>query len=299
MVFGHGIFILCHSYICSHEPVQTICELPDRRIPYSVSAVTEKCDTPLNHLSINDSSRPLDKIPSFGVCVETPIYRYELVRVLENIELHRLLGATKIVIYNQTRKKDIHVQLKWYIKKGIVEVIDWNLAGVVSMWYHGQQASMNDCIYRLMSMVQYVSITDLDEFIIPRTTTTWKEMLKQLPKTKDDKRIVGYSAYDMRFPHYTQVKQNETVPLSLRYFEHWEVSNSFIKYMCEPKYIIYIGVHTVFEPMKNCTTIRINKDIAVLHHYRIMRVHHKTMTDKIMLRYKDELQSRVDERFKS
>lgn len=48
-------------------------------------------------------------------------------RIVEFIELYKLLGATKFYIYNDTISSDVDKVLRYYQKLGYLEVLDWKI----------------------------------------------------------------------------------------------------------------------------------------------------------------------------
>lgn len=65
----------------------------------------------------------------------------------------------------------------------IVEWVPWILPDELSslIYYHGQTIAINECIYRLLYLVDFIVGTDLDEFIVPTSTDDWSQMLEKLP----------------------------------------------------------------------------------------------------------------------
>lgn len=86
----------------------------------------------------------------------------------------------KVVIYNTSCGAELDRLLRVYSEEGFVEVVPWpinkhlvpshgwkfSLSGG-DLHYFGQQATLNECIYRSMERSRYVLLNDIDEIIMP------------------------------------------------------------------------------------------------------------------------------------
>lgn len=100
---------------------------------------------------------------------------------MEFIELHRILGASHITLYNDTIGTEANCALRYYINRGLVTVLPWHHLDMVSqreIRTEGLFAALNDCLYRSMYKYQYVALLDLDEYIIPKYNNTLLELIK-------------------------------------------------------------------------------------------------------------------------
>ncbi|XP_045194656.2 uncharacterized protein LOC123550291 isoform X2 [Mercenaria mercenaria] len=167
------------------------CGLGTSRMPSYISVVTKSCETPLNILRVKNVSKPEGYKNRFAVCL-SPLYfnysrAYELV---EWIELNRILGAEKFVIYNISTSINVNQVLAYYSKRGLVQVMQWRLPMRVATYprskepteihYFGQTAALNDCLFRSKGDSEYLVNVDLVEFIIPHGNNqfNWTDAIK-------------------------------------------------------------------------------------------------------------------------
>ncbi|NXP49749.1 GALT1 galactosyltransferase, partial [Heliornis fulica] len=167
----------------------------------------ENCDP--THVSVHPSPHGnIDQMPrfeiknrkaetflvDFTVCISTMFGNYnKVLQFIQNVEMYKILGAQKVVIYKNTCSHLMEKVLKFYIEEGTVEVIPWPIDShlkVSSKWhysmdakdigYYGQITALNDCVYRNMQRSKFVVLNDADEIILPRKHPDWKTMMRSL-----------------------------------------------------------------------------------------------------------------------
>ena len=109
------------------------------------------------------------------------IFQDEAPYLKEWIEYHRLLGVQHFWLYNNSSQDNYLKILKPYIKKDIVELIDWP-SPVDKSWIPYQKEAYNDCILRSKEKTCWLAVIDIDEFIV---TTNKKPILENLIPYKD------------------------------------------------------------------------------------------------------------------
>ena len=139
-------------------------------------------DIPLPLVYVKPNSSAVNR--TFSICVP-PIHTYSNFKeLIEWIELTMLLGVEHFTFYKVSMSKRMEQVLSYYSKRGLVEVLPWQMPKDLSkdMHYHGQLAAINDCLYRNRNSTKYLAFNDLDEYIIPRgkDTTTWADMMPNL-----------------------------------------------------------------------------------------------------------------------
>ena len=103
--------------------------------------------------------------------------------LLDWVKLNIALGTEFMTIYLQAGAEKIYQVLLPYVKKGIVEVLDWKLEPplIESVSYHdGQTGVIAECIWRNINNVKYLGMNDADEFFIPQKHHSLLEMMEAL-----------------------------------------------------------------------------------------------------------------------
>ena len=204
----------------------------------------------------------------FGICVPPLFGDLKTESLVEFIELSRLLGAQHFIFYdfhitnNQSREL-----LNYYENEGVVTLIPWQLPSSIKdtqMWYHGQLLAHNDCMYRAMSIVDVVSVQDVDEFIVPHDGNfTWHKSLMPLLAES----VVGLSFQSAFYePHLHLDSRLITIGSLTRTKKFSRVRT---KVMVKPSKIFEIGIHHVSKPIQESYKIAsVDPGHAYLHHYR-------------------------------
>ncbi|XP_062855593.1 beta-1,4-galactosyltransferase galt-1-like isoform X2 [Trichomycterus rosablanca] len=118
---------------------------------------------------------------NFTVCVSSLFGRYNnVLQFAQTMEMYKLLGVQRVVIYNTSCGPDLEKLLQYYKKEGILEIVPWPIDQFLtpsSGWnfqmhggdlhYYGQLVTLNECIYRNMYRSKYVLLNDIDEIIMP------------------------------------------------------------------------------------------------------------------------------------
>ncbi|XP_071053609.1 uncharacterized protein [Onthophagus taurus] len=178
-----------------YQPFLINCAIPEmfkNEVIYSVSLIgSDICETPSNNLYVN-YDYGLEKKTKIGVCFNgfNLVDEYSI-KLLEWIELIKLLGGSNIYIYNLETHQNISRLLNYYEKKGFVEVIESSLPGkypnhkylqniylekypgvkeLVEMIYY------NDCFYKNIYNHDYILFLDINELIIPNNSD-WISLL--------------------------------------------------------------------------------------------------------------------------
>ncbi|XP_074517623.1 uncharacterized protein LOC141783922 isoform X2 [Sebastes fasciatus] len=117
----------------------------------------------------------------FTVCVSNLFGDYNnVLQFAQTLEMYRLLGVNRVVIYNTSCGPDLDRLLQSYSQEGFVEMVPWPIDQHLNpsrgwlfskyggdVHYFGQLATLNECIYRSMDRSRYVLLNDIDEIIMP------------------------------------------------------------------------------------------------------------------------------------
>ncbi|XP_034193188.2 uncharacterized protein LOC117610200 isoform X1 [Osmia lignaria lignaria] len=297
-----------------------ICPLPKEsptadRVPETVSVVARLKAAPTNRILVQNrpETRTKDK-ESLAICVKPLHYDYNRVlQLVEFIELHRLLGASHVTLYNDTVGTEAGCALKYYETKGLVTVLPWHRLDMISqreIRTEGLFAALNDCLYRSMYKYEYVALVDLDEFIIPRHNDTIIDLIKWMSNHINTKSTGAYSFQNAFF--YLQWTDDPFVSVSRTPVEAGLITlrktrrrtklhphKQRSKYVCKPQNVVEAGNHFVWEFIPGHGTLNVPSDAAILHHYRVCEfggddcIKTQSVVDRTAYKYKDRLADNV------
>ncbi|XP_077137604.1 glycosyltransferase family 92 protein F13G3.3-like [Ranitomeya variabilis] len=251
---------------------------------------------------------------NFTVCISTMFGNQEnVLQYVQAIEMYRLLGAQKVVIYKNGCSKAICQVLDYYVSIGVLEIIPWpidkylttsnvwhqNMNREIQIGYYGQLSALNDCMYRNMYKSRYVILNDMDEVILPRRHKTWDEMMKDVENEYPNTAVYLIKHYhyptNITDPHF-QTAFPKNIPgtniLQLIHYEQ-EKPNDFNnkKMIVNPREVVQVSVHSALWAYKR--TVFLPDHIVSLHHGRPSLLQSFTQTslikDTIIWKYNSSL----------
>lgn len=175
--------------------------------------------------------------------------------------------------------------LQEYANEESVEVIENFGKGYPNnAGHYGQTLSINECVYRNMHRVKYLVYTDLDEFIVPKISLRWGDMMERIESSQ-------YGTYIFRNAFFvnddiisalktiereTYLTCNETHHVKFpRFLTHITRSNKIYdqhrrsKYIVKPLCVSIVGVHRIFKHSEDhIKTYVVSPRDALLHHVR-------------------------------
>ncbi|XP_076646085.1 uncharacterized protein LOC143355276 [Halictus rubicundus] len=297
-----------------------ICPLPKEspatdRVPETVSVVARLKAAPTNRILVQNrpETRTEDK-ELLAVCVKPLHYDYNRVlQLVEFIELHGLLGASHVTLYNDTVGAEAGCALKYYEAKGLVTVLPWHHLDMISQLEirtEGLFAALNDCLYRSMYKYEYVALVDLDEFIIPRHNDTIIDLIRWMGSRMNTKSTGAYSFQNAFF--YLQWADDPFIVTSRTPIEAGLITlrktrrraklhphKQRSKYICKPQNVVEAGNHFVWEFIPGHGTLNVPSGSAILHHYRVCEfggddcIKTQSLVDRTAYKYKDRLSENV------
>ena len=157
--------------------------------PFSLNGpkITNKLPV-LNSRNGGTGTFPINKT-DIGLCVK-PIHSYynNTLEMLEFVELNKLLGVSKFIIYNESISDEVGCLLNYYKEEeNSVTIVPYHLPYKSEIQYipnRGVLSALNDCIYRNMNDFHYLMQIDLDEFIIPHLQERIPDMLEYINYSK-------------------------------------------------------------------------------------------------------------------
>ncbi|XP_040298412.1 beta-1,4-galactosyltransferase galt-1-like isoform X1 [Bufo bufo] len=227
---------------------------------------------------------------NFIICISAMFgaYSNEL-QFIQSMEMYRMLGAQKVIIYHT--ESSLHMQkiLSYYIDLNFVELIPWPITSFINVskgWhypdhpgdlhYFGQTAALNDCIYRNMYRSKYIALNDIDELIIPIVHKDWPEMLDYLLSIDPTFNVFIFENH--LFPTTSQDKTNQKTPedwisvpgVNILHHIYREPNRpdeiNPTKMIVNPRSIVQVSVHVPLE--YTGSEYKVPSDIAKLCHYR-------------------------------
>lgn len=101
----------------------------------------------------------------------------------EWIDFHRSVGVKHFFLYNNNSTDNFRKVLQPYIKKGLVELIEWPSQQLGNDFSHHsfevQTGAYNNAIERSRGKVKWLALIDLDEFIVPVKERTIVKVLEK------------------------------------------------------------------------------------------------------------------------
>ncbi|XP_041428253.1 beta-1,4-galactosyltransferase galt-1 isoform X2 [Xenopus laevis] len=268
-----------------------ICNVKGNRVPRYVSINADKAPpTVLKVQNIQQETLPPKFEYNFLVCISALFGSYgNILQFVQSMEMYRMLGAEKVVLYHTDSSSTMKKVLRYYIEKNVLEVIPWPITSFLNVstgWhypehpgelhYYGQTAALNDCIYRHMYRSKFILLNDIDELIVPALHQDWPEMMDFLQRSNVTADIFLFENHV--FPTTLQDKRNSRTPTEwssvpgLNIVHHVsrepnqpdEINPT--KMIVNPRSVVSTSVHVALEFTGDQYQVPI--DVARLCHYR-------------------------------
>lgn len=190
----------------AYVTTDVICQIPQGCSPTHVTilteAVTQVSTKPSNHTWLplrnrNEHLSDEEKLKfNFTVCISTLFGEYDnVLQFVQTLEMYRLLGVDRVVIYNTSCSQNFDRLLQIYSQEGFLEVVPWPIDKYLKpspgwlfsqsggdIHYFGQMTTLNECIYRNMERSRYVLLNDMDEIIMPYQHNNLMSLMDTLQK---------------------------------------------------------------------------------------------------------------------
>ena len=158
----------------------------EEAIPKHVSIVCSSSIEPQFHLPVEVAERPA-VVQDFGICVCASYSHRDPFQLVEWMEMQKILGVSKVTMYNHSISENTSRIFKHYVDEGFVEYRQtypfWEETGTGFARVKPHKApTINDCMYRNMYRFKKILVIDFDEFIIPRQHHNLSEMLTAIDK---------------------------------------------------------------------------------------------------------------------
>ncbi|XP_018428609.1 PREDICTED: glycosyltransferase family 92 protein F13G3.3-like [Nanorana parkeri] len=156
-------------------------------------------------------NRPPQPISNnFTLCLSTLYGNYNnVLQVVQHIEMYKILGASRVTMYNTSCSQDVDKVLRHYMDEGTLEVVSWPIdrhlktsrhwnyiPGLTTkIGYFGQLTTLNDCLYRNMYKSKFVLFNDIDEIILPVIDWDWSSLMESLQKQFPDTSVFRFETH--------------------------------------------------------------------------------------------------------
>ncbi|XP_011406776.2 PREDICTED: beta-1,4-galactosyltransferase galt-1-like [Amphimedon queenslandica] len=250
------------------------------------------CNDLSDYIPIKDNKT--EKNYTYGLCIHQSLYNLTQPEMLVHwVELNIALGAEIMTVYlqNDYISETYYTLMIPYIKKGVVEVLDWGLKppiipGYTKAW--GQNGVITECIYRNMYRVKYLGLSDLDEFFVPQKVKTIPEMIKGFENSffrgRMARRASSFTFHNIYFhkrermlPELSNTSILQDCPgMELpRYYtftarSSFKTPEYFNKIIVRPRAVISAWIHRVNVPLKGFSRkFGVSVSDGVSQHYRV------------------------------
>ncbi|XP_017086730.1 uncharacterized protein LOC108118503 [Drosophila eugracilis] len=342
-----------------YYPTFLSCPLPEGKhqwvVPQMVSLVANKCDRARNLLRVvyevdeqptkvsknpgKPTANTTSTDPKFVVCVKAMDFPYEdkSWRLIEWLELLRLLGANKVVLYDAQMHPNMTRVVKDYLvtSPGFVELRPMSLGRgephVPPHFHHyammsdgfnrilNEMIPYNDCFYRNMYKFDYVGVFDIDEVIMPLgNKTTWPELVElarvvpdyESRTPADCTEWVSFCFRNVYYPRYPErPKVYKNLSSSFYMLQHVERvrqhcnRGAAAKCLHDTRYAVGLHNHFTFFYTEKaaCAAKSVPIEFAQMQHYRepdTKSLLIDPIIDASIWRFQPQLQARVEERYR-
>ncbi|RUS81279.1 hypothetical protein EGW08_010953 [Elysia chlorotica] len=267
----------------SHSEIDGV-QSPEQCVAYEMCENHSKFYGPSNSGQQQPVERGLSNRLSFAVCVSPLFGDISPSKVIEFIELSRILGAEHFYMYNFSIPASVSLVLEHYRNLGLITVLPFDFPSGVrnsAVWYHGQLLANNDCLYRSMPRHDLVAFNDLDEFIVPRahSARTWREAFSELLTHNTS----GFSFQSAFFDSGVRFRltggehggsrsspfQEDDLITMRKTSKTKLLSKVRTKVMLCPWRVFEVGIHHISKQNREeWLSQRVDPSLALIHHYR-------------------------------
>ncbi len=270
----------------------------------------EKAESALNFV--------LCHLPLFGHRFQ----HLEEARIVEWLELQKILGVNKIVVYNESMAQSTAAVLLHYSDQGFVDIrpsptLKNNGTYTLNDSLIRQGIIFSDCLYRNMYQYRYVVSSDMDEVIVPTKLSNLLDMMSLVKRASigslgETEKVSCYFFLQSYWPaeNYFGARVDKSQPEYLYFLRHrYRNSNKTRKvrpkHITDPMGCIVMKQHDCLVPFDNFEKYVVSPDIGRLHHYRAhpAKDHDKhftntTVRDDRLLAFATELGRNVEKKLR-
>ena len=267
------------------------------------------------------------RFPSNFVNCQHPVFGHPLppARIVEWVEMQKLLGVSKIVFYNESMDDSTATVLEHYRDQGLVEIHQAKTIKNEEIHYKPefhlrQRVVFTDCMYRNMYQYRYLVTSDMDEVIVPRNVSSYMsmmELVKRVSARSLGKNLkVACHKFWMAFflpQSNTGVKSDLEHPNGLYFLQNIyrnvlpqkSSSPGHPKHITDLMGCVALNQHSCFLATDtfNRKSFVVDSRIGIVHHYRsepVWRFYiNETIRDDRMLDFAEQLTRNVEMQLKT
>ena len=294
------------------------CHMKHETIPDTVGIISDPQFQPNGMIPVEIPDRPSKRF-NFGACVSITYWKQDPHRIVEWLELLRILGVSRVAIYNNSLEYEASRVFQEYDRDGFVEFRQShnfiNDPGELTIHMH-MSPVINDCMYRGMYKFKKIIVTDFDELIIPRTVDNYPDMITAIDQRQNQgndhpaKHYIFRNNYffidipgedTSQSPHITTLRHRKKIPVSEPGYA--------IKSIIDPLGCTNMHNHYCWQTTSLYThghfQIEVDPSLALNQHYKqchldlwerqgaCQELINAAAQDDIMLRYKSRLEMRM------
>ncbi|XP_073468290.1 uncharacterized protein [Aquarana catesbeiana] len=254
---------------------------------------------------------------NFTVCISTLYGNYNnVLQMIQSIEMYKILGASRVTIYNTNCSQDVEKVLRHYIDEGTLEVVPWPIdrhlqtskgwsyskVPTAEIGYFGQTATLNDCLYRNMYKSKFVLFNDIDEIILPVKDWDWSSLMERLQNKHPDTSVfrienhifpnsVKISGFDL----WSHIPGVNILHHSVREPMDWKLFNGR-KLIVNPRDVFQTSVHSALKQRGHWKNIESDMVLTFhcTHKYRRDITAKDLIPDDVLRRHNMSLVPNVD-----
>ncbi|XP_017472847.1 PREDICTED: uncharacterized protein LOC108363849 [Rhagoletis zephyria] len=312
-----------------YNPIFVECAMPQEvrdLVPHTVSLVSSECARATNNLRVIYDPPPEGNRTQrgFAVC-STALYnpyRENSVRLVEWLELLRILGADHVMLPTFGLHPNATKVLRYYEREGFVSAPGISLvrgepalphftyaAIKMSLTNHrtNEIIPLNDCLYRNMYKHEYIVVLDIDEVIMPLGEHhSWADLVRYAKahiRYDDCEGLTSLCFRNVYFPAYPKRKPySDEVPTYMYMMQHVarvaEHLEPFMATKCFHDANSVTGLHNHYSMhwTGGCGMQTVNETAGQMQHYRepdIPETLDNPVIDAAIWRYREPLVRRT------
>lgn len=256
------------------------CAVTAGGIPRSVDLVDGPAAVAPVTLRVLYTPRPREPA-LFGVCVKPMVNYSNLNQLVEFVEVHRLFGVSKFIIYDYSHSPVIDEALDYYVSRGVIVIHRWPLPVPLDTVHdHGQKSMNHHCLMTYLNVFKHIAFIDLDEILVPISpASTWSDIITAAKtavgsKASDGAYVFLSSIFPREVTNYTgldcgsQLQPCNMATLVNSVRSGFYPIGSWSKPMVEARKTDIVDIHIVRRMIPEYTVLEVNPSVAFLHHYR-------------------------------